>query len=115
MPLKNLDQRRFPLLQPRSHPCFRAPGLGCILINEVIAMKRRRFLSHAVKSASATVCSQLVPPAFRASFFPQTPAPKTSSNNSPRPQLALTLDDPTLPLGSILRCQQPTTPALTAA
>src|SRR5260370_13916633 len=106
MPLKNLDQRRFPLLQPRSHPCFRAPGLGCILINEVIAMKRRRFLSHAVKSASATLCSHLVPPAFRASFFPQTPAPKTSSNNSARPQLALTLDDPTLSLGSVLKWQE---------
>src|SRR6266851_2134274 len=106
MPLKNLDQRRFPLLQTRSPPCFRAPELGCILINEVIAMKRRRFLSHAVKSASATVCSHLVPPAFRASFFPQTPAPKTSPNNSARPQLALTLDDPTLTLGSILRWQE---------
>src|SRR5258708_20677112 len=105
MPLNNLDQRRFPL-QPRSHPCFRAPGLGCILINEVIAMKRRRFLSHAIKNASAAVCSQLVPPAFPASFFPQTPAPKTSSNNSARPQLALTLDDPTLTLGSILRWQE---------
>jgi len=69
-------------------------------------MKRRRFLSHAIKSASATVCSQFLPPAFRASLFPQSGAPKISPNNSARPQLALTLDDPTLTLGSVLKWQE---------
>ena len=66
-------------------------------------MKRRRFLSHTIKSGLATVCSQLVPTALRASLFPQGAAPKTSPNNSVRPQLALTIDDPTLTLGSILK------------
>jgi peptidoglycan/xylan/chitin deacetylase (PgdA/CDA1 family) len=69
-------------------------------------MKRRRFLSCAIKSASATVWSQLVPSALRATLFPQTAVPKTSPNNSERPQLALTLDDPTLKLGSVLKWQE---------
>jgi peptidoglycan-N-acetylglucosamine deacetylase len=73
---------------------------------EVNAMKRRRFLAHAIKSASAAVCSQLVPPALRASPFPQDAAQKTSPSNSARPQLALTLDDPTLSLGSVLKWQE---------
>jgi len=71
-----------------------------------MAMKRRRFLSHAMKSASAAVCSKLLPSAFRASLFSQGAAPKTSANNSPRPQLALTIDDPTLTLGSVLKWQE---------
>src|SRR5260370_432413 len=71
-----------------------------------MAMKRRRFLSHAIKSASAAVCSKLLPSAFRASLFSQGAAPKTSANNSPRPQLALTIDDPTLTLGSVLKWQE---------
>jgi peptidoglycan/xylan/chitin deacetylase (PgdA/CDA1 family) len=71
-----------------------------------MAMKRRRFLSHAIKSASAAVCSQLLPSAFRASVFSQGAAPKTSAKNSPRPQLALTIDDPTLTLGSVLKWQE---------
>jgi peptidoglycan-N-acetylglucosamine deacetylase len=69
-------------------------------------MKRRRLLSHAIKSASAMVCSQLFPPALRASLFPQNAAPKTSPTNSPRSQLSLTLDDPTLSLGSVLKWQE---------
>src|SRR5260370_12248468 len=71
-----------------------------------MAMKRRRFLSHAIKSASAAVCSKLLPSAFRASLFSQGAAPKTSANNPPRPQLALTIDDPTLTLGSVLKWQE---------
>jgi peptidoglycan/xylan/chitin deacetylase (PgdA/CDA1 family) len=51
-------------------------------------------------------CSQLFPPALRASLFPQSAPPKTPANNSARPQLALTLDDPTLSLGSVLRWQE---------
>src|SRR5712664_1074892 len=65
-------------------------------------MKRRKFLSHAIKSASAAFCSQFL----RDSLYSQTAVSKTSSNNSARPQLALTLDDPTLTLGSILRWQE---------
>jgi peptidoglycan/xylan/chitin deacetylase (PgdA/CDA1 family) len=71
-----------------------------------MAMKRRKFLSHAIRSASAAVCSQLFPGALRASLFSQSGAPKPSPNNSARPQLALTLDDPTLTLGSVLKWQE---------
>jgi hypothetical protein len=68
-------------------------------------MKRRRFLSHVFKSASAAYGSMLLPNSLRAGHFPQTAAPKISPNNSARPQLALTLDDPTLTLGSVLKWQ----------
>jgi peptidoglycan-N-acetylglucosamine deacetylase len=79
-----------------------------------MAMKRRRFLSHAIKTASAAVCSQLLPAGMRAFPLPQSPAPKTSPINSARPQLALTLDDPTLSLGSILKWQEANTRILKA-
>ena len=69
-------------------------------------MKRRRFLSDGIKSASAAVCSPFFPPAFRDSLFSQTSGPKSSPNNSARPQLALTLDDPKLSLGSVLKWQE---------
>src|SRR5882724_8160095 len=65
-------------------------------------MKRRKFLSHAIKSASAAFCSQFL----RDSLYSQTAVSKTSLNNSARPQLALTLDDPTLSLGSVLKWQE---------
>ncbi len=69
-------------------------------------MKRRKFLSHAIKSASAAFCSQFFPPTLRDSRFSQTAVPKTSPNNSARPQLALTLDDPTPSLASVLKWQE---------
>src|SRR5260370_1907011 len=71
-----------------------------------MAMNRRGFLSHGIQSASVAVCSKLLLSAFRASLFSQGAAPKTSANNSPRPQLALTIDDPTLTLGSVLKWQE---------
>jgi len=69
-------------------------------------MKRRRFLSHASKTAAAVLCSQLLPSGLRAFQGPQSTAPKSSANNSTRPQLALTLDDPTLSFGSVVRWQE---------
>ncbi len=66
-------------------------------------MKRRRFLSHATKTAAAVVCSQFLPPGLRAVQGTQGVAPKMPANASAPPQVALTLDDPTLSLGSILR------------
>jgi peptidoglycan/xylan/chitin deacetylase (PgdA/CDA1 family) len=69
-------------------------------------MKRRKFLSAIVKTASAAACAQVFPPEIHSLFLPQDPAPKTSPNNSARPQLALTLDDPTLTLGSVLKWQE---------
>lgn len=69
-------------------------------------MKRRRFLSHGIKTASVAVCSQILPSGLRAFPLSQGTGPKTSPNNSARPQLALTVDDPTLSLGSILKWQE---------
>jgi peptidoglycan-N-acetylglucosamine deacetylase len=69
-------------------------------------MKRRKFLSSIVKTASAAACAQVFPANLDSLFLPQDPAPKTSPNNSARPQLALTLDDPTLTLGSVLKWQE---------
>jgi peptidoglycan/xylan/chitin deacetylase (PgdA/CDA1 family) len=66
-------------------------------------MKRRRFLSHATKTAAAVACSQFLPPGLRAFQGPQGAAPKLPANTSAPPQVALTLDDPTLTLGSVVR------------
>jgi peptidoglycan/xylan/chitin deacetylase (PgdA/CDA1 family) len=66
-------------------------------------MKRRRFLSHATKTAAAVACSQFLPPGLRVFQGPQGAAPKMPANTSAPPQVALTLDDPTLSLGSILK------------
>src|SRR5712691_5292909 len=77
-------------------------------------MKRRRFLSPAIKATSAAVCSRLLPRGLRAFPLPQSAMPKTSSKGSTRPQLALTLDDPTLKLGSVLKWQEANTRILKA-
>jgi peptidoglycan/xylan/chitin deacetylase (PgdA/CDA1 family) len=69
-------------------------------------MKRRRFLSASVKAAWVAAYSQLLPPELRAFSFLQSTTPKTTPNNSARPQVALTMDDPTLSLGSIVRWQE---------
>jgi peptidoglycan/xylan/chitin deacetylase (PgdA/CDA1 family) len=69
-------------------------------------MKRRKFLSSAAKTASAAVCSQVLPPVLNPLLLPQGTAPKTSPDKPARPQLAITLDDPTLKLGSILKWQE---------
>jgi peptidoglycan-N-acetylglucosamine deacetylase len=69
-------------------------------------MKRRRFVSSVVKTVSAAACAQVFPPALNSLVLPQSGAPKTSTNNTERPQLALTLDDPTLSLDSILKWQE---------
>ncbi len=77
-------------------------------------MNRRRFISAAVKTGSLGACSQIFLPALRIFPLPESSAPKTSSNNSVRPQLALTLDDPALSLGSVLRWQEANTRTLKA-
>jgi peptidoglycan/xylan/chitin deacetylase (PgdA/CDA1 family) len=69
-------------------------------------MKRRKFLSSVVKTASAAACARVFPPALNSLLLPQSSASKTSPNTSARPQLALTLDDPTLSLGSVLKWQE---------
>jgi peptidoglycan/xylan/chitin deacetylase (PgdA/CDA1 family) len=77
-------------------------------------MKRRKFLSSIAKTASAAACAQVFPPTLHSLLLPQGPAPKTSPNNSARPQVALTLDDPTLSLGSVLKWQEANSRALKA-
>lgn len=66
-------------------------------------MKRRKFLSSATKTAAAAMCSQFLPSCLRASQGPRSTVPKAPAGDAARPQLALTLDDPTLSLGSIIR------------
>jgi peptidoglycan-N-acetylglucosamine deacetylase len=77
-------------------------------------VRRRKFLSAVVKTASAAACVQVFPPALQSLLLPQGAAPKTSPNNSVRPQVALTLDDPTLSLGSVLRWQEASSRILNA-
>jgi len=69
-------------------------------------MKRRRFLSHVIKSASATVCSQFLPPPFALLFFHKAVRQKFLPTIPRAPSSRLTLDDPTLSLGSVLKCQE---------
>src|SRR5712664_3800335 len=77
-------------------------------------MKRRKFLFTAAKAGSAAVCSQIVPPAVRALLSLRGAAAKMSPNDAVRPQIALTLDDPTLKLGSVLKWQEANTRILKA-
>jgi peptidoglycan-N-acetylglucosamine deacetylase len=69
-------------------------------------MKRRRFISEVLRTASAAACVQAIPPALNSLLLEQSAATNTSSGGSARPQLALTMDDPTLTLGSVLRWQE---------
>jgi hypothetical protein len=69
-------------------------------------MKRRKFLSSVLKSASAAACVQVFPPTLNSLLLAQSATTKTSPAASPRPQLALTMDDPTLSLGSVLKWQE---------
>jgi peptidoglycan-N-acetylglucosamine deacetylase len=78
-------------------------------------MKRRTFLSSMVKSASAVACTQILPLGLRSRFLPQGTTPHTApANTSARPQLAITMDDPRLVLGSVLKWQDANTRILKA-
>ena len=68
-------------------------------------MKRRTFLSSIVKTASASACTCFFSPTLRSAFPPQGIPSPTQPNTSGRPQLALTMDDPTLTFGSVLKWQ----------
>src|SRR5580693_2945840 len=71
-----------------------------------MAMKRRRFISEVLATTSAAACAQAFPPALHPFLLPQTASQKSSSEKSARPQVALTMDDPTLSLGSVVRWQE---------
>jgi len=64
-------------------------------------MKRRRFLSSALKAGTALVCAPVTPFSTRAAFFESSPA--QGARKAERPQLALTMDDPTLNLQSSVK------------
>jgi peptidoglycan/xylan/chitin deacetylase (PgdA/CDA1 family) len=65
-------------------------------------MNRRKFLSSAIKISSAASCSTLFGSTLLAGSPLQAPA-VNSSASSLRPQLALTMDDPTTTLDSLMR------------
>src|SRR5262249_16485883 len=66
-------------------------------------MKRRKFLSSVLKSASAAACANFFSPALGPAPLQQGIPSSTPANSLGRPQLALTMDDPTLSLGSVLK------------
>jgi peptidoglycan/xylan/chitin deacetylase (PgdA/CDA1 family) len=77
-------------------------------------MKRRKFIFTAAKAWSAAVCSQIVPPAVHVLLASGGSASRSFPNDTARPQIALTLDDPTLKLGSVLKWQEANTRILKA-
>jgi peptidoglycan/xylan/chitin deacetylase (PgdA/CDA1 family) len=67
-----------------------------------MTMNRRKFLSSAFKTVSITSCAPFFSNALHSLTPPQSSAPSHSSN-APRPQLAITMDDPRLKLDTNLR------------
>jgi peptidoglycan/xylan/chitin deacetylase (PgdA/CDA1 family) len=70
-----------------------------------MTMNRRKFLSSALKTASAVSCAPLFTDAFHVPAPSQSPA-ASSRSNAPRPQLAITMDDPRLKLDTNLKWQE---------
>jgi peptidoglycan-N-acetylglucosamine deacetylase len=67
-------------------------------------MNRRKFLDATLKTLSAASCAPLFADALRAAAPRQSPTAGDSRNPSgPRPQVAITMDDPRLKLESNLR------------
>jgi peptidoglycan/xylan/chitin deacetylase (PgdA/CDA1 family) len=67
-----------------------------------MTMNRRKFLSTTLKTASAVSCAPFLAHSLHALAAHQSGAP-TRNTSAPRPQLAITMDDPTLKLDSNLR------------
>jgi peptidoglycan/xylan/chitin deacetylase (PgdA/CDA1 family) len=65
-------------------------------------MHRRKFVSDALKTASAVSCAPLFANSLHA-LAPHQSAPPSRNTNAPRPQLAITMDDPNLKLDFNLR------------
>jgi Polysaccharide deacetylase len=68
-------------------------------------MNRRKFLDSTLKTISAASCAPLYTNALDAFVPQQAPVTQPRSSNAPRPQLAITMDDPRLKLESNLRWQ----------
>jgi hypothetical protein len=65
-------------------------------------MNRRKFLDATIKTISAASCTPFFTSELHAHTPPQS-ATTQSQSNAPRPQLAITMDDPRLKLESNLR------------
>jgi hypothetical protein len=67
-------------------------------------MNRRKFLDATLKTLSAASCGPIFASALRVSEPHQSPTAALARNaNAPRPQLAITMDDPNLKLDANLR------------
>ena len=67
-------------------------------------MNRRKFLDASLKTVSAASCAPVFTNVLNALAPQQNPTPAPSRNaNAPRPQLAITMDDPRLNLEANLR------------
>jgi peptidoglycan-N-acetylglucosamine deacetylase len=65
-------------------------------------MNRRKFLSSSIKLGSAASCSAMLRPLLPASSLLQSSSPANTAKSLP-PQLALTMDDPSTTLDSLMR------------
>jgi peptidoglycan/xylan/chitin deacetylase (PgdA/CDA1 family) len=84
--------------------CLRECGVGSTGFADLtLPVNRRGFLAGVLKTASAAASLQLFPPALSDFGLGQDTASKTSSGNSTRPQLALTMDDPRVSLDSVMK------------
>jgi hypothetical protein len=71
-------------------------------------MNRRKFLGSTLKAISSVSCAPFCTKALHAPVPQQSPSVPPRSSNVPRPQLAITMDDPRLKLESSLRwCNKP--------
>ena len=68
-------------------------------------MNRRKFLSSASKAASAVSLAKIFPALTRPLVLQPTASAKSGANGA-KPELALTMDDPTLKLNSNMRWQE---------
>ena len=66
-------------------------------------MNRRKFLGSTLKAISSVSCAPFYTEALHALVPEQSPSVPPRSSNVPRPQLAITMDDPRLKLESNLR------------
>ena len=68
-------------------------------------MNRRKFLDSTLKTISAASCAHFFTDALHAARAATKPATPQRNAERPRPQLAITMDDPRLKLESNLRWQ----------
>src|SRR3979490_1857369 len=77
-------------------------------------MNRRKFLGSTLKAISAVSCAPFYTSPLHALVPQQSPSVPPRSSSAPRPQLAMTMDDPRLKLESNLRWPEANSPTLKA-